>query len=321
MDEKSRTPIKSAVISIKNNDHNITSSLQGEYWRILLPGIYTITVSAFGYETKTSTITVMNSDPTSATILNFTLLRSTNHTTSIEMEDYIFNKTLLPDFRTSTNYVHHNYVEMDRLLHELHNNYSHISRLYSIGQSVEKRELYVLEISDKPGQHELGEPEFKYIANMHGNEVVGREMILLFAKLLLENYGHHERIDWLINNTRIHLMPSMNPDGYERSRLGDCDSLNGRGNANNVDLNRNFPDQYRTYDENRRQEIETIAIMNWLRQYPFVLSANLHGGALVANYPFDGNNSTDNRDYYNGTPDDQLFRHLALTYSKVISIH
>ncbi|KAH7645110.1 carboxypeptidase d-like protein [Dermatophagoides farinae] len=327
LDENTHEPIKSAIISIGNNDggHNITSSLQGEYWRLLLPGSYSVTVSAFGYETKTLPITVDNMDPTTATILNFTLTRrsssssATNITLadhrisdSIEKEDFI--NSLLPDFVTPTRFIHHNYVEMEKLLHEFHRNFSHITRLYSIGKSVEKRELYVLEISDRPGEHEILEPEFKYIANMHGNEVVGREMILLFAKLLLENYGHHKQIDWLVNNTRIHLMPTMNPDGYEHSRLGDCDSLHGRGNANNVDLNRNFPDQYRTYRENRVQEVETLSMMNWLQQYPFVLSANLHGGALVANYPFDGNNGTD--DYYNGTPDDQLFRHLALTYSK-----
>lgn len=58
-----------------------------------------------------------------------------------------------------------------------------------------------------------------------------------------------------------------------------------RGNANAFDLNRNFPD-YFTGDQDLIQP-ETRAIMNWMRQTQFVLSANLHGGALVASYPFD----------------------------------
>jgi len=59
-----------------------------------------------------------------------------------------------------------------------------------------------------------------------------------------------------------------------------------RNNAKGYDLNRNFPD----YFVNNSQSIvqpETRAIMDWLLQRQFVLSASLHGGALVANYPYD----------------------------------
>jgi carboxypeptidase D len=118
--------------------------------------------------------------------------------------------------------------------------------LYSIGKSVQNRDLWVLEITKTPGKHTPGIPEFKFIANMHGNEVVGREMLLLLAKYLCENYQLNDRITKLIDTTRIHLMASMNPDGYEVSRLGDSMSISGRANAHDVDLNRNFPDQYGT---------------------------------------------------------------------------
>lgn len=47
---------------------------------------------------------------------------------------------------------------------------------------------------------------------------------------------------------------------------------------------------------------------------PFVLSANIHEGDLVANYPFDL--SRDGQNKYTKAPDDITFRHLALSYAE-----
>lgn len=57
------------------------------------------------------------------------------------------------------------------------------------------------------------------------------------------------------------------------------------------DLNRNFPDAFNPHS--RPMQPETKAIIEWMKSVPFVMSLSLHGGALVANYPYDGSSAAD----------------------------
>lgn len=212
---------------------------------------------------------------------------------------------------TEIHFQHHDNEEMSKVLRKFSKDFPSITRLYVIGKSVKNRNLTVLEISDNPGTHEPGEPEFKYIGNMHGNEVTGRETLLHLIAYLCNGYGADPEVTSLVDNTRIHIMPSMNPDGYDVSRVGDVEGVEGRYNAHHVDLNRNFPDQFDTMPV--RQAPETSAVIRWIHEYPFVLSCNIHNGALVANYPYDSR--SDGRSIYSRSPDDDIFRQLALTYS------
>lgn len=87
-----------------------------------------------------------------------------------------------------------------------------------------------------------------------------------------------------------------------------------RYNAAKYDLNRNFPD--RILSESKVQEQpETLAIRKWLSEIQFVLSANLHGGALVVNYPFDSSSIADSV-HLEKTPDHDVFHHLARAYAR-----
>lgn len=96
------------------------------------------------------------------------------------------------------------------------------------------------------------------------------------------------------------------------AKANDREDVDGRENARNIDLNRNFPDQFKAI---RNQQPETLAIMTWTSSIPFVLSASLHGGTIVANYPFDDNKNF--KSTYSKSPDDETFKQLARAYASV----
>ena len=61
----------------------------------------------------------------------------------------------------------------------------------------------------------------KWVGNMHGNEALGRQMLVYYVEYLLGNYGKEERITRLIDETNIFVMVTMNPDGFEMAREGE----------------------------------------------------------------------------------------------------
>uniref|UniRef100_A0A2R5L4K7 Putative carboxypeptidase d n=1 Tax=Ornithodoros turicata TaxID=34597 RepID=A0A2R5L4K7_9ACAR len=306
--------IEKAIVTVEGINYNVTTTARGEFWRLLLPGTYNIHISSPGYRNITKrSVRVATGGATWVDAA----LESDNTSSNATSESSPQNAPHDPDFEflSPPEFKHHHFQEMEAIVKDIAKNYPTITRLFSIGKSVQGRDLYVLEISDNPGIHEPGEPEFKYIANIHGNEVVGRELLLLLMRLLCEQYGRSQRLTSLVNNTRIFMMPSMNPDGYEMSQEKDYGSVSGRFNAHNVDLNRDFPDQFLPNRTGTTREVETEAMMRFVLAQPVVLSGSLHGGALVANYPYDASPKHSDR-AYSKTPDDALFRYIALSYSK-----
>jgi len=141
------------------------------------------------------------------------------------------------------------------------------------------------------------------VANMHGDEIVGRELMIKLIEDLAKNYGSDNRITKLLDSVQIYIMPSMNPDGALKHQ---------RANANGVDLNRSFPDFTTSDNQNtqRNREPEIQAMMKFQSQHHFVLSANFHGGAEVVNYPYDTEEDV--------FPLDNLVKTMSLNYSRNI---
>ncbi len=177
--------------------------------------------------------------------------------------------------------------------------YPSICSLVQYGTSGQGRPLYMMKISDNVNQEE-NEPELKYVGSIHGNEVVGYDMLIRLIQLLTSEYGSNTRINNIVNNTELWINPMMNPDGYV---------LMQRYNAAGLDLNRNFPmPNGAQHPDGNAWGVENMAMMDFSNDHDFDLSINFHGGSLVINYPWDYT--------YTLAPDNDLIREMALTYSR-----
>lgn len=162
---------------------------------------------------------------------------------------------------------YYNYNELTERLQQLARRYPSIANLSSVGQSVEGRELWVMRVTVDPDKDTPGKPKFKYVGNMHGDETVSRQVLVYLVEYLLAQYGEDPRVTALVNSTDIYIMPSMNPDGFERSKEGDCPGDNGgRNNARNKDLNRSFPDQYDGTTTDAGSVPEVMAVIRWIQE-------------------------------------------------------
>ena len=65
------SPIQNAVISVKGRGHDVTTTKDGDFWRILAPGTYQVTASAPGRKKVTQDVQVHPNEP--ATQVKFTM--------------------------------------------------------------------------------------------------------------------------------------------------------------------------------------------------------------------------------------------------------
>ena len=148
--------IEGAEIEVQGIDHTVESVKNGRYWRLLAPGkTYRVRAAHADYKAMSDFVEVNLLDRQPSAALNFELESKEGRnldlvgTTGAEV---LKQKPLRPDgFVIPPEYEYHHFKELQRFLAFYQKNYENITRLYSVGKSVEGRELWVLEISDNPG--------------------------------------------------------------------------------------------------------------------------------------------------------------------------
>lgn len=143
---------------------------------------------------------------------------------------------------------YYSFAEMNAAMDALVAAYPNLAQKFSIGQSVEGREMWCIKISDNVGTDESGEPELLYMGLHHAREAIGGASMIFLMQYLCENYTTDTRIADLVNNREFFIIPCTNPDGWEYNRSTNPNGggqwrKNRRNNGNGtygVDLNRNW---------------------------------------------------------------------------------
>ena len=183
-----------------------------------------------------------------------------------------------------------------------------IVSLSSIGQSVLGKEIPLLKLGK-------GSRPVLWIAGLHSREVATSAYLMLTAELYAEAYtngtsfGHTsaEKVQWLMDEFTIYLVPMANPDGVDIVTAGGPANVavdkvsTWKCNANGVNLNRNFPFDWDGNRENpgynhefyrgpyEASEPETVALMELCESIAFEHMVSCHvQGKLI--YWRDDNN-------------------------------
>jgi len=227
-------------------------------------------------------------------------------------------------------------AQLRSVLSSLSSSFPDLATTFSIGQSVLGQDLLGVRLTaGAGGQRKLLKPMVRLIANMHGNEVTGREVLTHLATVLVKGMGRDPRITRIMETTEIHIVPTVNPDGWDRATEEECggqDYASGRWNENKVDLNRDFPVidktgariQLQTSDRNPKsldnfwagRQPETVAIGQWALDSPWVVAANFHDGAVVTSYPWDYYTDPEQTSGEHPTLDNDMFKGLAGVYAE-----
>jgi len=182
-----------------------------------------------------------------------------------------------------------------------------ISAKWSIGQSLEGRDIWAFRVSDNPDVDE-SEPEILIDGAHHAREVMAAEFPIMFAEYLAQNYGTDPEITWLLDNRELYIVPVVNPDGFVYNETIEPDGggmwrKNRRDNGDGtmgVDLNRNYTYQW-GYDDSGSSpttssetyrgtsagsEPETQVMMAFINSREFRTQDSVHTYSNLTLYPW-----------------------------------
>ncbi|KAK9874298.1 hypothetical protein WA026_002650 [Henosepilachna vigintioctopunctata] len=276
-------PIPKAEISVEGISHFVKTGKNGDYWRILLPGIYNVTVMARGYESYTQQVVV----PTSGSYIhNVTLIRND---AAHWANSYDFDNE-----KNQFSPKYHSNSEIYEILGDLENTYSSSASFESENElSMAIHRLKITDDVDSSDDHKF---RIALIGNLYATQPVGREVTVYLARHLLKGLKIGDpTIKRILNNTVIYVVPVIDK-AFERI-WGDFDRESSSTKVpdtyvcNNITADfKQVGDQVMNVGGNRANSFAEMkgianAFKRMLSEEKFNLVLNFEGGGTEMIYP------------------------------------
>jgi carboxypeptidase T len=141
------------------------------------------------------------------------------------------------------NGAYHSYKELEADLLALQQKNPAIAKVFDLGDSLERRHIYGLKISDNV-EREENQAQVLILGCHHAREWISVEVPFLFGKHLVESYATDPEVKRLVDRSEIWIIPLVNPDGLEYTihtyRYWRKNRRDNGGEQFGVDLNRNY---------------------------------------------------------------------------------
>ncbi|MFC1728877.1 M14 family metallopeptidase [candidate division KSB1 bacterium] len=110
---------------------------------------------------------------------------------------------------------YHTYDELSSTLRNMVNAHRDISKIESIGKTLEGRDIWMVEIANPDGIPVNERPGMLITANFEGDHLIGSEISLYVVNYLLTRYSTSSDIRESIDNHVFYVVPRVNPDAAE----------------------------------------------------------------------------------------------------------
>eukprot|EP00826_Nyctotherus_ovalis_P027952 TRINITY_DN2193_c0_g1_i13.p1 TRINITY_DN2193_c0_g1~~TRINITY_DN2193_c0_g1_i13.p1 ORF type:complete len:553 (+),score=107.15 TRINITY_DN2193_c0_g1_i13:157-1815(+) len=223
---------------------------------------------------------------------------------------------LLFSFACSQSYEYLNFTQLSSRLISLQKEYPKLiqvetaSERYNISSpdcNGTQCPIYIVTLSDL-SSYSRSRPEVFISGALHGDEVLGPNIVIYLLEYLLKNYNKDPWVTYLVNKRRLVAMPVPNSQGYFFGRREEVHE------GVKYDPNRDFP-----YDSASSDCLKTLtgkAVANTIAGHIFVVGITFHGGTTVISYPWGSTNHMVNNKGEEA-PDDRAMKEVAEVLSKV----